>query len=91
MQSYLANLDFSQLITDENILEIGVLLTMPEAEFALLAPIFLEELRKHYNTLPNRIELVHMLNLSDIKLEDLAATYDEICKKLDKELTYKIS
>ena len=64
--------------------EIGVLLSMPDDQFAILGPIFIEELEKVYGNTNDRLMMAQALNASGLKLEDVMKSHNEICKELDE-------
>jgi hypothetical protein len=51
--------------------ELGALLGLPDEEFALIAPIFLDELQKSMNNVDDKLLLVQAMNIEGTKLEDL--------------------
>lgn len=66
--------------------ELSLLLSMPNDQFAILAPIFLDELEKSYNNTNDKIMLAQALKASGIKVEDLNAGYMEITEQIDEQL-----
>jgi hypothetical protein len=51
--------------------EMAMLLSLPEDQFALLAPIFLEELEKGFNNVQDKIFIAQAVNAAGQKLEDI--------------------
>lgn len=65
--------------------ELSTLLTLPEEHFAIIAPVFLEELEKTLNNIEDKIFLVQAMNLNGTKLEDLAAAYTDLINSIDEQ------
>lgn len=63
--------------------EIGSLLSLPDKQFALLAPVFLEELEKTYNNVNTQMLMVQALNVTGRKVEDLEEEYLALCDVID--------
>ena len=51
--------------------ELATLLALPEEHFAVLAPVFLDELEKGLNNVSDKMLLVQTLNLSGLKVEQV--------------------
>ena len=66
--------------------EISVLLTLPDEQFIILAPIFLDELEKGLNNIDDKLFIAQAVNASGAKLEDIAKTYSELIAKIDEEM-----
>lgn len=71
--------------------EIAVLLTLPEDHFAILAPVFLEELRKNYNDINNQLVMAQTLNAMGYKAEDAREEFLKISQSIDDNLTEAFS
>ena len=71
--------------------EFAVLLSLPEEQFALLAPAFLYEIEKSCNNINNQLSIVQALNVAGAKSEDVEAEYLSICKALDEQLDETLS
>ena len=71
--------------------EISALLTLPDEQFALIAPIFLEELQKSLNNTEDKLMLIQAMNVSGTKLEDLRQSYNELAKAIDTQFADTIS
>ena len=65
--------------------ELGAILSLPEKQFNIIAPIFLDELEKSYNSNDDKLFLVQAMNMAGTKLEDLQIAYLALIEKLDKE------
>ena len=66
--------------------EIAVLLTMPEDQFALIAPVFLHELEKSFNNVNDQMTMVQAMNVAGIKAEDAEKEYLAICEALENQM-----
>ena len=71
--------------------EIAVLLTMPEEQFALIAPVFLHELEKSFNNVNDQLAMVQAMNVAGVKAEDAEKEYLAICESLDVQLGEDLS
>ena len=65
--------------------ELGALLALPDEEFALIAPIFLDELQKSMNNVDDKLLLVQAMNVEGTKLEDLQTNFEALCNELDTQ------
>lgn len=68
---------------DEQFHIIAALLALPEEQFALLSPVFLEEMEHGYNDPATQLVLVQMYNLQGIKEEDLREEYLKLVDAID--------
>ena len=64
--------------------ELGALLAMPDEHFALIAPIFLDEMQKAMNNIDDKLLLVQAMNLNGTKLEELQEAYVKLIENIDK-------
>ena len=71
--------------------ELGAILAMPEDQFAILAPIFIDELQRSFNNISDKLVLVQTLNASGVKVEDLQESYMEIIEQIDGQLGEALS
>ena len=55
-------------LKDMNMEEIGALLSLPDNQFALIAPAFLEEIEKTYNNINTRISDLCRMQLAVFRL-----------------------
>lgn len=65
--------------------ELSAVLALPDEHFNLLAPVFLDELQKSFNNIPDSLVLVQALNASGVKVEDLQASYLDIVDAIEKQ------
>lgn len=71
--------------------ELGALLGLPDEEFALIAPIFLDELQKSMNNVDDKLLLVQAMNIEGTKLEDLQQSYLTLSEQIDTQFKDTIS
>ena len=71
--------------------ELGALLALPDEEFALIAPIFLDELQKSMNNVDDKLLLVQAMNIEGTKLEDLQQNYMALSEQIDTQFKDTIS
>ena len=71
--------------------ELGALLGLPDEEFALIAPIFLDELQKSMNNVDDKLLLVQAMNVEGTKLEDLQQNYLTLSEQIDTQFKDTIS
>lgn len=70
-------------IEAEGLEEISVLLALPDEQFALIAPAFLEELEKSYNDVNQQLLLVKAVNATGRHVEDMEQEYLTLCQGID--------
>lgn len=71
--------------------EIAVLLTMPEDQFALIAPVFLNELEKSFNNVNDQMAMVQAMNVAGVRAEDAEKEYLAICEQIDNQMADTLS
>lgn len=69
---------------DEQFRILASLLALPEDQFALLAPVFLEEMEHGYNDPATQLVLVQMYNLQGVKEENLREEYFKLADAIDE-------
>lgn len=65
--------------------EFAMLLGLPEEQFAILAPIFLDELEKGFNNVQDKIFIAQAVNAAGQKLEDIQAMYAQLIDSIDEQ------
>ena len=70
---------------------IGLLLALPDEQFAILAPTFLMELEKSINNANDQFAMAQAMNTSGYKIEDMRAAFDTICEEVDKQMEGTLS
>lgn len=63
--------------------EMAMMLSLPEDQFALLAPIFLDELEKGFNNVQDKIFIAQAVNAAGQKMEDIQATFMQLIESID--------
>lgn len=71
--------------------ELAAILTLPEEQFALIGPVFLDELQKSMNNIDDKLILIQAMNASGTKLEDLQQSYMQLNKHIDTQFTTILS
>lgn len=65
--------------------EIAALLTLPDEQFVLISPIFLNELEKSFNNIDDKLFLAQAMNASGTKVEDMQEAYSKLIIAIDEE------
>ena len=63
------------------------IISMPEEEFKIFAPMLLTELERAFNNPTDRLALAQALNMTGTRAEDIQKAFLEIIQKIDEELT----
>ena len=71
--------------------EISVLLALPDDQFAIIAPVFLDELEKSMNNIDDKLLLVQAMNINGTKLEDLQEAYIKLAEMIDNQFAEILS
>ena len=71
--------------------ELSMLLSLPEEQFAMIAPIFLQELEKSFNSIEDKLFIAQAMNAAGAKMEDLQKSYADLIKALDEQFSGVIS
>jgi dUTP pyrophosphatase len=66
--------------------ELATLLAMPEEHFALLAPVFLDELEKGLKNINDQMIMVQTMNTMGLKIENVREQYEAIYKEIDDQM-----
>lgn len=78
-------------LTAEGMEELAALIALPEDQFALIAPAFIEEFERSYNDVNQQLLLVQAMNVTGRKYEDIEEEYLTLCDVIDSELTKSLS
>ena len=70
---------------------VATLLGMPEEQFALLSPIFLEELARSLNNTNDQLAMARALTVAGIHIEDVKKEYFSICEQIDQQMGEDLS
>lgn len=65
---------------------IALMLTMPDEQFAILAPIFLEELARSLNNVNDQLAMVQALNVAGVRVDEVQQEFNKICDEIDNQL-----
>lgn len=65
---------------------IALMLTMPDEQFAILAPIFLEELARSLNNVNDQLAMVQALNIAGVRVDEVQQEFNKICDEIDNQL-----
>ena len=71
--------------------EMSMLLSLPEEQFAILAPIFLDEIEKAYNNVQDKIFIAQAVNAAGQKLEDIQQAFAQLIENIDSHFSEIIS
>ena len=71
--------------------EIGALLALPDGQFSIIAPIFLDEMAKSINNIDEKLLLIQAMNVSGTKLEDLQQAYLKLAEAIDAQYSEILS
>ena len=71
--------------------ELGAMLALPDEHFALLAPVFLDELERGLNNVNDRLLMVQSMNLAGLTVEQMQEQYKAICDGIDVQLKDSLS
>ena len=78
-------------LTQDDLSEIGAILALPEEQFMIIAPAFLDEMQKSYSNINNQLLLVQAMNLAGKKYEDIEEEYFALCSVIDDKLAGSLS
>ena len=65
---------------------IALMLTMPDEQFAILGPIFLEELARSLNNVNDQLAMVQALNVAGVRIDEVQQEFNKICDEIDNQL-----
>ena len=66
--------------------ELATLLSMPEEHFAILAPVFLDELERGLKNVNDQMTLVQSMNMAGLKVENVREQYEQIYEGIDSQM-----
>jgi dUTP pyrophosphatase len=66
--------------------ELATLLSMPEEHFAIIAPVFLDELERGLKNVNDQMILVQSMNMAGLKAENVREQYDQIYEEIDNQM-----
>lgn len=65
--------------------ELAMMLALPDDQFGVLAPIFLDELEKSYNNVQDKIFIAQAVNAAGQKTEDIEKIFLQLIDSVDKQ------
>jgi dUTP pyrophosphatase len=65
---------------------IGLLLALPDEEFKILSPIFLDELARALNNTNDQLAMVQAMNVAGIRAEDVQKEFNNICQNIEDQM-----
>ena len=65
--------------------ELAMMLSLPEENFNVLAPVFLDELEKSFNNVQDKVFIAQAVNAAGQKLEDIQASFYELINSIDSQ------
>ena len=71
--------------------EFSALLSLPDENFVLIAPLFLDELEKSFNNAEDKLFLIQSMNVQGTRLEDLQESYLQLIENIDSQFKDIIS
>ena len=71
--------------------ELAMLLSLPEEQFVLIAPVFLDELEKSFNNVQDKIFIAQAVNAAGQKMEDIQETFVNLFKSIDGQVAEVLS
>lgn len=71
--------------------EISALLSLPEEQFAILAPLFLLELEKSFRNVNDELAMAQAMNAAGVRAEDVTTEYCKLCEELDNQMAGVLS
>ena len=71
--------------------EMAMMLSMPEEQFAILAPVFLDELEKSFNNVQDKIFIAQAVNAAGQKLEDIQLVFMQLIDQIDDQFDTLLS
>lgn len=67
--------------------EIASILALPDEQFDLIAPLFLDEFERAYNNVNDRLTLVQALNATGMSLEEYRAMFEDLNKQIEEQMS----
>ncbi len=65
--------------------EFAALLSLPDEQFVLISPIFLNELEKSFNNIEDKLFLAQAMNAAGTKVEDMQEAYSKLILSIDED------
>lgn len=71
--------------------ELATMLALPDETFAMVAPVFLDELERGLKNVNDQLLMVQSMNLAGLSLDQLQEQYESIYKNIDDQLGNTLS
>ena len=71
--------------------EMAMMLALPEEQFAILGPVFLEELEKSFNNVQDKIFIAQAVNAAGQKMEDVQQVFMQLIESIDTQFAETFS
>ena len=65
--------------------EFAMLLTLSDEQFIMIAPIFLDELKRSFNNAEDKLFMAQAVNAAGARMEDILNSYTQLIAKVDTE------
>lgn len=66
--------------------ELGAMLALPEEQFSILAPVFLEEITKKMRDVNDQMIMIQSMNAFGLKIEDIRSQHNALFQEIDKQM-----
>ena len=67
--------------------ELSAMLALPEEHFAMIGPVFLQELEKSFNNPNDRLMMAQAMNATGMRAEDAREQYQAIIDEIENQMT----
>lgn len=91
LEEIFAALDEVEGTNEEGIKLFAAMLEMSEDKFAIVAPALLESFEQTFNMPDAKLAFVQMMNMNNLKIDDLQESLSEIIKTVDEEYSGTLS
>ena len=71
--------------------ELAAMLALPDNHFAIIAPVFLDELERGLRNVNDQLLMVQSMNLAGLKLEQLQEQFELIYNQIDEQMGDSVS
>ena len=70
---------------------VAILLALDEPHFAVLAPVFLDELEKSLRNVNDQLAMAQALNAAGVRVEEITKEYHSLCEQIDQQMAGALS
>lgn len=71
--------------------EFAMLLTLSDEQFVMIAPIFLDELKRSFNNAEDKLFMAQAVNAAGARMEDILNSYTQLIAQVDTEFNTVLS